>query len=493
VTWLAHVGGPVACLGLGVVLAARPPWLRLAGLVGGGAGAALLGVSLAPHAPGKLAIGVAAALFAAAAIAIAFRLVPWLLLIAAFACVPARIGVHFLGGSGSKLVPLYVVVIGATMLLAWELARGDRRARELGLATWPLVAYLAWTGLSLTWSKDVHSGATELLAFYVPFVALALCIARLPWSTAWLRVSYVALTTMALVLAAVGFYQYRTRDIFQNPKVINSNAYAPFFRVNSVFWDPSVYGRFLVVAIVPGLVLLVHRRVRALAPAVVAATVVIWLGLLISFSQSSFAALLVAVVGAAIVMWRWRALVAVAVAVAVLAGIAVSAPALRHSVQHHTTTSLNSATSGRASLVSNGVHIAAAHPLAGVGVGGFKRAYAERVHFKGKNPKNGASHTTPVTVAAETGIVGLGLYVLLVGSLLVQALRRTRRTAAGSLSLTAGLMLAAVICHSLFYADFFEDPTTWIVIGLIGLAARVAPALPQDAQAAVVEEEAMAA
>src|SRR6266478_8650114 len=128
---------------------------RLAGLGFATVGAALLGVALAPDAPAKLAVGVAAALAAAGAAAIAFRLVPWLLPLAALACVPARLGVH-LAGSGSKLLlPLYVLVLGATMLLARELVRGDTRARELGIATWPLAAYLAWTGVSIVWSKDL--------------------------------------------------------------------------------------------------------------------------------------------------------------------------------------------------------------------------------------------------------------------------------------------------------------------------------------------------
>ena len=65
---------------------------------------------------------------------------------------------------------------------------------------------------------------------------------------------------MAIVFAAVGFYQYDTRNVFENPKVITSNAYAAYFRVNSVFWDPSVYGRFLVVALCPTVVLLVRGR-----------------------------------------------------------------------------------------------------------------------------------------------------------------------------------------------------------------------------------------
>jgi O-antigen ligase len=477
---LAYAGGPIACVGLAVLLVAGPPRLRLMGLGAAFLGAALLGIALAPNAPAQLAIGVAAVLAAAGAMAIAFRLVPWLLPLAALACVPIRIGVHAGGGGSKLLMPLYVVIIGAAMYLAWELARGDRRTRELALATWPLAVYLAWVGISLTWSRDVHDGAIELLAFYVPFTVLALAIARLPWSRLGVKLLYIEVAVMALVFAIVGFYQYQTRDIFQNPKVINANAYAPFFRVNSVFWDPSVYGRFLVVAIIPSVVLLVRKRVRRLTPAVVAAIVVLWFGLLISFSQSSFAALLVGVVGAAFVAWRWRALIAVSAAAAVLAGIAVSAPQLRHSIQHHTSTGLNSASSGRFSLVANGIRIAGAHPLTGVGVGGFKRAYAERVHFKGKEPKRAASHNTPVTVAAETGLVGLALFVVLLGALFTQAFRRADSSLAGVVSLSAGLVLAAIFCHSLFYADFFEDPTTWGLFGLIGLAAMVRPVAAAD-------------
>jgi O-antigen ligase len=477
---LAQLGGPVACLGLALLFVAGSRRDRLAGLGFAVVGAGMLGVALAPNAPVKLAVGVVAAFAAAGAVAIAFRLLPWLLPLAALACIPIRIGVH-VGGAGSKLLlPLYVVIIAATMYLAWELVRGDGRVRELGLAAWPLAGYLAWLGVSLWWSKDVHEGAKQLLAFYVPFAVLALAIARLPWSRIGVTLLYCEVVLMGLVFAAVGFYQYETRDIFQNPKVINSNAYASYFRVNSVFWDPSVYGRFLVVAIVPSVVLLVRQRVRVLTPVVVATIAVLWLGLLISFSQSSFAALLVGVIGAAFVAWRWRALVAIAVAVAVLAGIAVSAPQLRHSIQHHTSSGLNSASSGRFSLVANGIRIAQAHPATGVGVGGFKRAYAERVHFKGKKPKNAASHNTPVTVAAETGLPGLALFIGLVAALLAQAFRRTERSLGGSVSLAAGLVLAAILCHSFFYNDFFEDPTTWGLFGLIALAATSRPAAVVD-------------
>jgi putative inorganic carbon (HCO3(-)) transporter len=462
---LAHLGGPIACLGLALLLVAKTRRERIAGLGFAAFGACVLSAALAPHRPLELLGGVFAALGIGLGLALAFRRVPWLFPVLALACVPARIGVHVGGGSSKLLLPLYVVILGATILLAWDLVAGDQRVRELRAAAWPLAAYLAWTGVSISWSRDVSEGAIELLAFYVPFTLLALGIARLPWSKPGLRALYAEITLMAVAFAAVGFYQYDKRDIFQNPKVINSNAYAPFFRVNSVFWDPSVYGRFLVLAMAPSIVLVVlGRSLRWSLPAV-GVLVVTWLGLLISFSQSSFAALLVVVIGAAFVAWRWRALVAVVLAFAVLAGIAVAQPQIRRSLQHHTTSGLNSASSGRASLVANGIRIAVAHPVRGVGVGGFKHAYADRVHLKGRDPKRAASHDTPVTVAAETGVVGFALFFWLLVSVFRQAFRR-----AGQVGLVAGLGIAAIFCHSLFYNAFFEDPMTWALFGLVAVA-----------------------
>jgi O-antigen ligase len=148
---------------------------------------------------------------------------------------------------------------------------------------------------------------------------------------------------------------------------------------------------------------------------------------------------------------------------------------VRRSLEHHTTSGLNSASSGRYSLVANGIRIAIAHPVRGVGVGGFERAYARRVtrlHGK-KNLKTAASHDTPVTVAAETGIVGLALFVWLLVGVARDVFRTTRLV-----PLAAGLSVAAILVHSLFYNDFFEDPTTWLLLGMIAFA--LPPAAPRE-------------
>jgi O-antigen ligase len=469
-TGLAQLGGPVACVGLALLLVLRGRSNRIAALGFAVLGTCLLGIAVAPHhQPLVIAGGVCAALGLGLGLALGFRAVPWLYPLLALACVPVRIGVHVGGSSSKLLLPLYVVILGATILFGWQLLEGDVRERELRIASWPLAGFVAWTGVSLLWSKDVRQGAIELLAFIVPFTIVALTMARLPWSRLGVRLLTLELTVMGLVFAIVGFYQYDTRDIFQNPKVITGNAYAKFFRVNSVFWDPSVYGRFLVLAMTPWIVFVALKRSLRLSLAAAGALLVMWLGLLISYSQSSFAALLVVVIGAAFVAWRWRALVAVVLAVAVLAGISVAQPQIRRSLQHHTAHGLNQVTSDRSSLVANGIRIAAHHPVTGVGVGGFKRAYAARVGLKGKEPKKAASHTTPVTVVAETGVVGLALFGWLVGALLVQAFRRRDQT----LGLVSGLALLAIFCHALFYNAFFEDPMTW---GLMGLTAVALPA-----------------
>jgi putative inorganic carbon (HCO3(-)) transporter len=272
----------------------------------------------------------------------------------------------------------------------------------------------------------------------------------------------------------VGIYQWVNRDIFWNPKVIVGNVYAPFFRVNSVFYDPSVYGRFLVIAILACLVVALHSRNARFAYAAAAAIVVVWLGLLLSFSQSSFGSLIAIVLVLAAMAWRWRAAAAIALVAAVLLSAGVAAPRVRSTIVKHSHAGLNHATSGRAKLVVNGVKIAVHHPVLGVGVGGFKRAYADQVGLRGREPKSAASHDTPVTVAAETGLPGLLLFGWLVFTGLGLTLRRLPGTFAGRASLVFGLGFAAITVHSLFYNAFFEDPMTWGLLALGALAAREA-------------------
>jgi O-antigen ligase len=459
------VGGILGALGLAVLVVARARVVRLGSLGTTLVGGAILVVTLRPEGNDPL-LAVAALVGAAAALGLAalFLRWPWLLPMAALACAPARVPVKVGGEEASLLLPLYVVVLAGTLALAWELRRGSSRAQELGPLAWPLAAFLAWAGVSLVWSDGARQGAVSLAAFYLPFGLLALMLARLPWQRRWLKALTVQLVAMAVVFAGIGIFQWVTRDVFWNPKVIVSNAYAPFYRVNSLFWDPSIYGRFLVVAILVALVSVLYGARR---DSIVAALTVValWIGLVFSFSQSSFVALVAGVLGAIALSWERRSVVALGVAVVALLAAGFVVPSVRAEILDNT----DRATGNRTSLVTEGLRIAADHPLGGVGLGGFRSAYGERVGFRAADPARAASHNTPVTVAAELGVPGLLLFAWLVATALWLPFRRASRSFAGRASLCFGLALLAILVHSLFYNAFFEDPMSWGLLGLTAL------------------------
>jgi O-antigen ligase len=456
---------------LALLLLATRRELRLVGLVAWAAGSAGLALYLAPDGHnGTLAAAAAVGLVLASAGAWLLLRFPWALAFATLACIPIRIPIDVGEERANLLLPLYGVVASYALALGWQLLRGDEGARELGPMAWPLAAVVAWTGLALLWTDDLRQGAIFLTAFVLPFGLLAVGFARLPFDRRALVGLYAVLVATALAYAGVGLYQWVTREVFWNPKLRVDNAYAPFFRVNSVFWDPSIYGRYLVVAILATLALvLLGVRDRLLAAGIVVITA-IWIGLLFSFSQSSFAALVAGTLAMATVVWRGRAVVALAVLAVLLVSVGFATPQVRNELLQESRQGLNSVTSDRAGLVGNGLRIAVDHPVVGVGTGSFKRAYAERTGLRGEEPKKAASHSTPVTVVAETGVLGLVLLSWLGLASLWPAFRARGRTGAGRVALVAALTLGAIAVHSLFYNALFEDPTTWALMGLVAVA-----------------------
>jgi O-antigen ligase len=175
------------------------------------------------------------------------------------------------------------------------------------------------------------------------------------------------------------------------------------------------------------------------------------------------------------VIWRWRAAATLAVLAVVLVSAGFATPQVRHELLDQSRAGLNSVTSDRAGLVGNGLRIAVDHPVVGVGTGSFKRAYAEKTGLKGEEPKKAASHSTPVTVIAETGVPGLVLLCWLGMASLATAFGSRGRSAAGRAAIVAALTLGAIAVHSLFYNALFEDPTMWALLGLIALVSAYRP------------------
>jgi hypothetical protein len=450
--------GIVAALGVAVLLVGRPRALRFAGLAAWAAGSAVLALSLAPAGHALLyALAAAAGVAAAAALAWLFLRLPWLVVVALVACAPLRVPVSVGEAQASLLLPLYAVVAGAAFALAWQLAFGRGGWRELGPLAWPLAFLVAWSGVALVWSDDRRQGAVYLVCYLLPFALLAAAVARLRWVAGWAATVYAQLALTALAFAVVAVWQYGTRDVHWRPAAIADRAHETsswFYRVSPGFDGTSAYGRFLVVAILASLVLVLFARGVVPWLALVA-VVVTFAGLVPSFSQAAYGALAVGVVVALAALWRRWSLAAVAAAVVVLAAVSAGVPEARHRVL------AEADLSAVAAARPDGVELAARHPLLGLGTGGFREARAT------------ASHDTPITVAAETGFTGLALLAWLVLAAVVVCFRRnTGRSSGDRARLAFGLALVALVVHSLFADTLFQDPLFWGALGLAAVATR---------------------
>jgi O-antigen ligase len=124
---------------------------------------------------------------------------------------------------------------------------------------------------------------------------------------------------------------------------------------------------------------------------------------------------------------------------------------------------LNGVSAGRGSVLGGGVRLFGDRPVWGFGSGSFKTEYQR--HHLGTGTLT-ASHTIPVTVAAEQGVIGELVYLALVLVAIVGLLRGSRADPARAAIAAA---FVALLVHTMLYADFLEDPFTWALLG-VGMA-----------------------
>jgi O-antigen ligase len=433
-------------------------------------------------------LALAGALVVIGALSLLMRARPQAFPLLAIFALPFRLPISTDGRTVNLLIPLYLVVAAGTLthLLPRLLARGagigeSKRRQEPVVGAhgkifstwlsprgveWLLLGAVLLYALQGVYSTDHAKAAENIAFFYIPFGLLFLLLRDVRWTRELLLACLGVAVALALIFAGVGFVEYYRKTLFLNPKVVASNQFGNYFRVNSLFFDPSIYGRFLAVVMiaVTAVVLWTRRRRDVL----LGAGVLAWLlaGLITSFSQSSIAALLLGLAVLAAYRWDVRATAYVTGAlIAIAAVVVVLAPPSLHFGLHGSGGSASNATSGRAKLVSGGVELFGERPLYGYGSGSFETEYKRHGNASTANATS-ASHTIPITVAAEQGVIGLAVYV----ALLIAAFAALFRGAGRSPPRIAiAACFAALVLHTWTYADFLEDPITWTLLG-IGVA-----------------------
>jgi O-Antigen ligase len=477
---LAHIACVVAAAGVVLLLVGRGRVPVVGGLVLIGlAGAGLIGsasgmgrVDALASAPGAAAGALGLAALGATAALFGRR--PAWVPVAVLVCAPLRPPVALGDGGGlpiqlaedgqlGRLLPLYFVLAAAALALAWRALdkreHGTLPVRALPpVAALPAAAVLAFACLSLLWADDLRPGVDALVFFLLPFAVLLGVVGRSPFPDWIPRALATVAIAMAALFAAVGLFQAATHELFFfAPNLQLSNANSSFFRVTSLFGDPSLYGRHLVLGLGVALSLMALRR---LEPRLGAAVVVLlWAGLFVSYSQSSMIALVVVTLVIAAITGTRRVRLAVvgtfAVVAALAVGYLVSIPVRGDSFRNET--------ADRSQRVEETLRVIERHPVAGVGVGGQPDA-SRRLSDRDRPTPNFVSHTAPLTVFAELGALGLALLGwLLVGATRMLNAARRLEPAVGLALLSAFLGL---FVQSLFYPGFLEDPFTWVVLAI---------------------------
>jgi O-antigen ligase/polysaccharide polymerase Wzy-like membrane protein len=485
--------------------------------------------------PERLVLLGVGALFTAAALALLFRRWPSLLPLAIVAALPFRVPLHAGGDTANLLVPLYLVIAGgvlATAVKDWRIGPAGpvtdlvppptagaagaassgwspKSAPPPGRVVWLarlLAATVVLYGIQTLYSEDFSKGLQNACFFFVPFSLVYGLLRDVSWDRKLLTLAVWVIGLEAVAFFLVGSVEWLSRDLFWNDQVIRSNEFHTYFRVNSVFWDPNVYGRYLALVAVVAMSALLWARERRTLALLTALVVVVWIGLFPTYSQSSFVALLAGLAVLAALKWslRWTL-----VAVGTFAVIGVLVILLAGGTSKISPSRINIDTSGRANLVSGGIHLFSQRPVYGYGSGSFPKAY--RQHVKTHKAPVSVSHTEPVTIAAEQGLVGLAVYAALVLTALwtmasnvrtpLSALSASRAggavggTTLEEASATAGgggspaatgparqqlvaraatlATFTALLVHTMAYAGFYEDPITWVLLAAAGaLAAR---------------------
>jgi O-antigen ligase len=443
-----------------------------------------------PLAAGAAAVGlvVAAVVVVVGVRVVLARPTVWFVLLGI--ALPIRIPVSFGSQEGNLLVPLYAVVVLGLVAFAWGRVRGriDRPAPEGPAAlNVPLAALAAFFLVSTLWSADPEEAAVKAGFFYIPFTVLYLLVVA--WWPRGRALAALAVTTIAggALAAAVGLWQYAAQDIWWNETLQQANVYSRFFRVNGIFFDPNILGRYLALGILAALALAWVRRRRGELAALAAATAVMAGGLVVTFSRSSTLMLMVGLVLLAVrAVGPLRALAGGAALLVVLGGAAIAGNAnVRHAVTD--ADRLERVSEGRFDLVEGGLEIWREEPVRGVGLGGFETRFEETLTpLEQQRVRVVISHNAPVTVLSETGLIGAALLVALIVGAGWAAVRGSREEGeVGWARWTLGAMLAGILVHSLLYAALFEDPFTWVIAG-----AAVALAAAYRAPAAAAEPSA---
>ena len=296
-------------------------------------------------------------------------------------------------------------LLGALAVAAALWRRPSFRAPNLALALAALFA--GWEALTYFWS--IHPGETAARA--LTFAQLAIMV-WLIWDSCrtaarqtWLLRAYVAGAAVASLLTITRYAQ---------------GLQTYYRRYAAAGFDPNDLG--LTVALSIPLALYLSLRERGWARwALRASVVVVMAAVLLSASRTS---LVVSFLSFTFVAWTWREsdrgqrLAGIALAGLLAAGALQLAPvAARQRLATLPREAAQGTLHDRTRIWKAGLKSFQRHPVVGVGAGAYPEAVRPQLGTPARAGHQYVAHSTWLSVLVECGLIGLGLFLMLTGTL----------------------------------------------------------------------------
>ena len=364
----------------------------------------------------------------------------------------------------------FLKVAGFLLMISWLARISTRRDKSESFVsehpqfTFILVAFLGWAVLSASWA-EVPSQALDTSSRYFQNMILFLIVytaIRERKHAIWIAWAWLAGATVATVPAML------------NPPTYEDDLTV---RISGTIGDPNELAALLVAGIVfAGVLTAITRDRPPLRIAAGGAVVLFLLGIFYTVSRGGLLALAVALIAACILAGRWRGRTLVVAGLGISIVVIYFASFAGLDARDRVTTVQGG--TGRSDLWKIGWRMFEDQPIHGIGSGNFpissihylvQPGVIERDDFIISTPK--VTHNTYLQILSELGIVGLGLFLTIIGFSMRCALRAARwfgRHGDTQMELVARGMIVALV--GILTADFFISEMygkqLWLMMGL---------------------------
>lgn len=403
----------------------------------------------------------------------------------------------------SAALPFVVLLLALALL--------TRTPGETLLGRWgenAMITFVAYGLLllaSAVWATDSSVVVAKVTVYgkQMLVVLVVLAMIRTPRT---LVLAMWAVVASALALGGLTIAQHlwaadQTFFGFARPLVHETTATNDVARAVGPIGNPNAYAQMLVVAVPLALGRLLHEKRIVLRLLALAATAVSIAAIYLTFSRSGFTALAVVVV---LFLFRFRPRLApVIIGMAVLALVVGAASGIYTSrlkkveevlPWYHSTQTEDPSLAGRAAFLHIGLQMWRENPVLGVGFANYPVRYADYNRRVGTDPALGSTaHDFPVEVAAETGVVGLALWLFLAVSALAALLTVRRQAHNGpgkdlkELVDVLAISLIGYLVTSLFVGGSYAM-LYWLVLALCFSAPRALSSLTPAGENAEVSQ-----